>query len=53
MIPPPMQDIQEAYEEKQRALEALGSPHEPACPACGHHTIVVRRTPTLRPSAAS
>jgi hypothetical protein len=47
-----MMDIQAAYEEKQAAAQALGGLHEPSCPACGHHTVFVRRTPTMRPSAS-
>jgi len=52
-IPPPMMDIQEAYEEKQLSAESVGGLHEPPCPSCGHHTVVVRRPPTLRPSVAT
>ena len=49
-IPPPMQDIQEAYEEKQSASQTLGMPHEPPCPACGHHTVMVKRSPSFHPA---
>ena len=49
-IPPPMLDIQEAYEEKQTTSEAFGMAHEPPCPTCGHHTVTVKRTPSVRPA---
>jgi hypothetical protein len=42
-LPPQLEEIQRAYEEKQAEEEALGGHHRlPACPQCGHHTIAVK-----------
>lgn len=41
-IPPPMQEVQQAYEERQQAAAQLGTPQPPPCPDCGHHTVLVR-----------
>ena len=40
-LPPNLEAIQYAYEEKQVEEEHLGGHHPPACPQCGHHTIHV------------
>jgi hypothetical protein len=41
-LPPNLEEIQQAYEEKQAEEEALGGHHPPPCPNCGHHTIHVK-----------
>jgi hypothetical protein len=42
-LPPQLEEIQRAYEEKQLEEEALGGHHHlPACPQCGHHVVVVK-----------
>ncbi len=41
-IPPPMEEIQHAMEEKAREAAAFGTPSPPPCPVCGHHTVVVK-----------
>jgi hypothetical protein len=41
-IPGPLQEVQAAIEEKQQTAQALGQPHPPPCPVCGHHTVVVK-----------
>jgi DNA-directed RNA polymerase subunit RPC12/RpoP len=39
-LPPQLEEIQRAYEEKQVEGEQLsGEPRPPRCPACGHHTV--------------
>ncbi len=40
-LPPALEDIQRAYEEKQMADEQLGGHRLPTCPQCGHHTMAV------------
>jgi hypothetical protein len=40
-LPPALEAIQQAYEEKQTEDEHLGGHHPPACPQCGHHTLHV------------
>jgi hypothetical protein len=40
-LPPALEEIQRAYEEKQAEDEALGGHRLPACPACGNHTVAV------------
>jgi hypothetical protein len=42
-LPPQLEEIQRAYEEKQLEEEALGGHARlPACPQCGNHTVVVK-----------
>jgi hypothetical protein len=41
-IPPSVQEIQQAYEQKQQDEEQLGGHHPPPCPVCGHHTVVAK-----------
>jgi hypothetical protein len=39
-LPPALEEIQRAYEEKQIEEEALGGHHRlPHCPVCGNHTV--------------
>ena len=38
-LPPGLEEIQHAYEEKQAEEEHLGATRPPACPQCGHHTL--------------
>jgi hypothetical protein len=38
-LPPALEEIQRAYEQKQVEEEHLGGHHPPACPQCGHHTV--------------
>jgi len=40
-LPPALDAIQQAYEEKQIEDEHLGGHHPPMCPQCGHHTVHV------------
>jgi hypothetical protein len=40
-LPPALEEIQHAYEEKQSEEEQLGGHKPPPCPQCGHHTITV------------
>jgi hypothetical protein len=40
-LPPALEGIQQAYEEKQHATEQLGGHRPPTCPQCGHHTVMV------------
>jgi hypothetical protein len=40
-LSPVLEQIQRAYEEKQRAEEQLGGHRTPPCPQCGHHTVAV------------
>jgi hypothetical protein len=37
-LPPALEEIQNAYEEKEAEDEALGGHRPPRCPVCGHHT---------------
>lgn len=42
-LPPQLDEIQRAYEEKQVEGEQLsGEPRPPRCPVCGHHTVSVK-----------
>jgi DNA-directed RNA polymerase subunit RPC12/RpoP len=41
-LPPQLEEIQRAYEEKQAEEEQLGGHHNPACPQCGHHTVLAK-----------
>lgn len=38
-LPPQLEEIQRAYEEKQAEAEALGGHRIPNCPACGNHCV--------------
>jgi len=40
-LPPILEEVQRAYEEKQITEEQLGGHRPPACPQCGHHTVLV------------
>jgi hypothetical protein len=40
-LPPALEEIQRAYEEKAHEVEALGGHRTPACPVCGNHTLHV------------
>jgi len=40
-LPPQLEEIQRAYEEKQVTDEQLGGHRPPSCPQCGHHTLAV------------
>jgi hypothetical protein len=40
-LPPALEEIQQAYEEKQYEIEQLGGHRPPPCPQCGHHTVTV------------
>ena len=42
-LPPQLEEIQRAYEEKQVEQEQLsGEPRPPRCPVCGNHTVSSR-----------
>ena len=41
-LPPQLEEIQRAYEEKQAEEEQLGGHRLPNCPQCGHHTVTVK-----------
>jgi hypothetical protein len=41
-LPPALQELQNAYEERQAEEEHLGGHRPPACPVCGHHTVPVK-----------
>jgi hypothetical protein len=42
-LPPALEELQNAYEEKQVEAEQLsGEPRPPRCPVCGNHTIRAR-----------
>ncbi len=42
-IPPALEGIQAAIEEKRQVAAQLGAHHNPPnCPVCGHHTDVVK-----------
>ncbi len=42
-LPPQLEELQQAYEEKQVEAEQLsGEPRPPRCPNCGHHTLPVK-----------
>lgn len=50
-IPPSVEEIQTAYEEQQAArVNVFGSPQQPPCPQCGHHTVVARRSASIHPA---
>jgi len=38
-LPPGLEAIQRAYEEKQQEAQQLGEERSPRCPMCGHHTL--------------
>ena len=40
-LPPALEEIQRAYEEKAAENEALGVHRTPNCPVCGNHTLPV------------
>jgi hypothetical protein len=41
-IPPPMEEVQQVYEERQSESVSYGSHPLPPCPMCGHHTVAVK-----------
>ena len=41
-IPPALEEVQFALEERQSEKMAIGMEHPPACPQCGHHTVLVK-----------
>ena len=41
-LPPGLEEIQRAYEEKQLEEEQLGGHRLPACPQCGHHCVATK-----------
>jgi len=41
-IPPAIEEIQQAIEERQAESVNYGAHHLPPCPMCGHHTIPVK-----------
>lgn len=41
-IPPALEEVQFALEERQSEKMAIGMEHPPACPVCGHHTVSVK-----------
>jgi hypothetical protein len=41
-IPPPVEEVQAAYEERQSESVRVGAQHPPPCPICGHHTVEVK-----------
>ena len=46
-VPAAVEQVQEAYDETQRAKEeVLGIRREPPCPVCGHHLVAVPRSST-------
>ncbi len=38
-LPPALEEIERAYEEKQVEAQQLGAERIPNCPVCGHHTL--------------
>ncbi|HSY21463.1 MAG TPA: hypothetical protein VK841_05075 [Polyangiaceae bacterium] len=38
-LPPGLEEVQQAYEEKQLEEEQLTGHRPPYCPVCGHHTL--------------
>jgi hypothetical protein len=38
-LPPGLEEVQHAYEEKQLEEEQLAGHRPPYCPVCGHHTL--------------
>ena len=49
VIPAPAAEMQAAYALKQAEAVQLGGQALPACPSCGHHTVVIPKT-SIRPS---
>jgi hypothetical protein len=49
-IPQLMVEQQAAYEESQVAAAECGEPKPPACPGCGHHTVVTKRRQSIHPA---
>ncbi len=41
-LPPALEELQHAYEEKQAEEEQLTGHRVPACPVCGNHTVSVK-----------
>jgi len=41
-LPPQLEEIQRAYEEKQAEEEQLGGHRLPTCPQCGNHLVPVK-----------
>jgi hypothetical protein len=41
-LPPALEELQHAYEEKALEEEALGGHKPPPCPVCGNHTLPVK-----------
>ncbi|HEY8038479.1 MAG TPA: hypothetical protein VIF15_01745 [Polyangiaceae bacterium] len=41
-LPPQLDELQRAYEEKQAMEEQLGGHRPPYCPNCGNHTVPVK-----------
>jgi hypothetical protein len=41
-IPPAIETIQQAYEDRQVESVNYGSHPMPPCPMCGHHTVAVK-----------
>jgi hypothetical protein len=41
-LAPALDEIQQAYEEKQQEEAHLGGHMPPPCPVCGHHTLHVK-----------
>jgi hypothetical protein len=41
-IPPALEEVQNALEERQSVSEVVGGHHPPPCPMCGHHTVMVK-----------
>ncbi len=40
-LPPALDELQRAYEQKQIEEEHLGGHRPPSCPQCGNHTVPV------------
>jgi hypothetical protein len=43
-LPPMLDELQRAYDEKQAMEQALGGHRPPPCPQCGNHTVAVKLT---------
>lgn len=41
-IPPAIEEMQNALEERQSERMVVGEAHPPPCPMCGHHTVQVK-----------
>lgn len=50
VVPGQVQEIQQAYAEKEAVNAQLGVAPPPPCPVCGHHTVDVTKR-SIRPSA--